>query len=196
MAKKHIHLFKTEAQFSNEYTGSAYTEPWVSLTKTVDRVDYNKRPGIIQELWNKLGNTGTLPDKVIINYSVTWPNEQQADTNEPGVGYKDVQNYEGQPTGFNSWEDISASVTGGKYKVVDARYLSQEDLDDPDAIGVYFLWVLDENGWPAGWNENDNQYAIYRENGEWQFWNSSVLKCGKLSTNPDEPFYGWAIYGD
>jgi hypothetical protein len=161
-------------------------------------VDYNKKPGIIQELWNKLGNTSPLPDEVIINYAVTWPDiiSWGEDSNEPGIGYKDVRNYEGQPTGFDSWEDISASVAGGKYKVVDARYLSQEDLDDPDAIGVYFLWELDENGWPAGWNENDRQYSNNRKDGEWQFCNSSVLKCGKLYTNPDEPFYGWAIYGD
>lgn len=46
---KHIHLYSTEQEFEADYNGTGYTEPWVSLTLDVDRVDYNKgdEPGPI-----------------------------------------------------------------------------------------------------------------------------------------------------
>ena len=39
---KYLHLFENELDFNAEYKGSNYIEPWVSLTKSVERVDYNK----------------------------------------------------------------------------------------------------------------------------------------------------------
>lgn len=38
---KYIHCFETEAEFNNARNNN-YIEPWVSYTKGVDRVDYNK----------------------------------------------------------------------------------------------------------------------------------------------------------
>lgn len=39
---KFLHKYSTESAFEADYNGTAYTEPWVSLTEDVDRVDYNK----------------------------------------------------------------------------------------------------------------------------------------------------------
>jgi hypothetical protein len=39
---KFLHKYSTESDFEADYNGTAYTEPWVSLTEDVDRVDYNK----------------------------------------------------------------------------------------------------------------------------------------------------------
>lgn len=39
---KFLHKYSTESDFEEDYNGTAYTEPWVSLTEDVDRVDYNK----------------------------------------------------------------------------------------------------------------------------------------------------------
>ena len=39
---KYIHKFNTDTQFNEVYNGAGYTEPWVSYTEDVTRVDYNK----------------------------------------------------------------------------------------------------------------------------------------------------------
>lgn len=46
---KYIHLYNTENEFDEVYNGDGYLEPWVSYTKNIDRVDYNKgdEPGPI-----------------------------------------------------------------------------------------------------------------------------------------------------
>ena len=41
---KYIHSFETVSAFTEEYTGSGYTEPWVSYTKENQKVDYNRVP--------------------------------------------------------------------------------------------------------------------------------------------------------
>lgn len=41
---KHIHLFNTVADFTGEYDGSGYVEPWVSYTEEDEAVNYNKPP--------------------------------------------------------------------------------------------------------------------------------------------------------
>lgn len=42
---KFIHNYGTDAAFIEEYTGSGYTEPWVSYVQESDKVDYNKVSG-------------------------------------------------------------------------------------------------------------------------------------------------------
>ena len=37
-----MHLFETDASFKESYNGGEYNEPWVSLTKENDEVNYNK----------------------------------------------------------------------------------------------------------------------------------------------------------
>lgn len=39
---EYIHLFETTSEFSGNYNGSAYAEPWVSYTLENTHVDYNK----------------------------------------------------------------------------------------------------------------------------------------------------------
>ena len=39
---KYIHLFETEGGFNTVYNGEGYKEPWVSLTREIERVNYNK----------------------------------------------------------------------------------------------------------------------------------------------------------
>jgi hypothetical protein len=39
---KYLHKYDTDAHFSEDYNGSAYTEPWVSLTQENGEVNYNK----------------------------------------------------------------------------------------------------------------------------------------------------------
>ena len=39
---KFLHKFWTQAEFEAAYEGAAYNEPWLSLTRDSDRVDYNK----------------------------------------------------------------------------------------------------------------------------------------------------------
>lgn len=36
-----LHLFKTEAEYNDALNNGAYSEPWVSYTKDIERVDYN-----------------------------------------------------------------------------------------------------------------------------------------------------------
>ena len=42
---KYLHKFEELSDFTEEYMGDAYKEPWVSLTKENDKVDYNKLLG-------------------------------------------------------------------------------------------------------------------------------------------------------
>lgn len=39
---KYLHSYDTDAHFSEDYNGSAYTEPWVSYTQENGDVNYNK----------------------------------------------------------------------------------------------------------------------------------------------------------
>lgn len=39
---KFLHNFETSVEFNNEYIGSGYTEPWVSLTQENSAINYNK----------------------------------------------------------------------------------------------------------------------------------------------------------
>ena len=39
---RYVHIFDTVSAFTEKYTGSGYTEPWVSYTKENNKVDYNK----------------------------------------------------------------------------------------------------------------------------------------------------------
>lgn len=39
---KWLHNYDTDAHFSEDYNGSAYTEPWVSYTQENGEVNYNK----------------------------------------------------------------------------------------------------------------------------------------------------------
>ena len=41
---KYTHLFNTNDQFVSAYTGTGYTEPWVSYTIESSGVSYNKQP--------------------------------------------------------------------------------------------------------------------------------------------------------
>lgn len=43
---RYIHNFGTVSAFTEEYTGSGYTEPWVSYTKENQKVDYNYVPEV------------------------------------------------------------------------------------------------------------------------------------------------------
>ena len=38
----YIHLFETQSDFESKRNSSDYLEPWVSLTKETDKIDYNK----------------------------------------------------------------------------------------------------------------------------------------------------------
>lgn len=40
---RYLHLYQTQAQFETAYDGTGYSEPWVSFTEDVERVDYNKQ---------------------------------------------------------------------------------------------------------------------------------------------------------
>ena len=42
----YLHRFETVSAFTEEYTGSGYTEPWVSYTKENQKVDYNRVPEV------------------------------------------------------------------------------------------------------------------------------------------------------
>ena len=144
MAKKHIHLFETEAQFSGEYTGSGYTEPWVSLTRTVDRVDYNK------PIWLDL--TGdNYPENIdgheTIREPRTWPG------NDGDVVYVkepngDVKEYVCQGRIRDEWD------FEGPHHVDDhvsySRYLSEEEksIYGCDGFGL------------AKWFQLDDQYDL------------------------------------
>lgn len=44
---KYLHNYSTNAEFTPEYEGEGYLEPWVSYTKEPDRVDYNKNPNAV-----------------------------------------------------------------------------------------------------------------------------------------------------
>lgn len=44
---KYLHNYRTNAEFTPEYEGEGYLEPWVSYTKEPDRVDYNKNPNAV-----------------------------------------------------------------------------------------------------------------------------------------------------
>ena len=39
-----LHLYETEEQLNEIYNGSGYTEPWVSYTREITKVHYNKKP--------------------------------------------------------------------------------------------------------------------------------------------------------
>ena len=40
---RYLHLYETASNFEADYNGTAYTEPWVSLTEQNGDVNYNKR---------------------------------------------------------------------------------------------------------------------------------------------------------
>ena len=42
-----LHKYQTVTAFTQDYNGTGYTEPWVSLTVENDKVDYNKNLTII-----------------------------------------------------------------------------------------------------------------------------------------------------
>jgi hypothetical protein len=39
---KYVHYFETSSEFSAAYNGADYLEPWVSVTKENDEINYNK----------------------------------------------------------------------------------------------------------------------------------------------------------
>ena len=66
---KYLHLFRSESNFQTAYNGSAYHEPWTSLTDiATPHVNYNKKP--IYHVWitTVLGDTDHAE---ILDYDTT-----------------------------------------------------------------------------------------------------------------------------
>lgn len=62
MAEKHndmeyLHKYKNVSDFTRDYDGSYYHEPWVSLTEQNGEVHYNKKPGYWVKLATSMGDT-------------------------------------------------------------------------------------------------------------------------------------------
>ena len=196
---KYLHLYDDVTAFTQDYNGEAYVEPWVSYTEENEHVDYNKRPSFLQTLWEVSGFTNPLPQKVILNYRYD-DGTQYGDVNEPGLGRLDIDHYDNtDPFGFGSWSEIDEYISLGKYRVIDEANFTEADWNDPDCIGIYFLWEAadTENGWPVGWSDYPSEqgeglYGTYREDGNWLLWGTYVLKCTKLNN----VWYGYGIYGD
>ena len=90
---KHIHLYSTEQEFEADYNGTGYTEPWVSLTLDVDRVDYNK---------------GDEPGPIVCDYYLVYDMEDYQ--TQCGSGYNlfgphTVGNY-----GYKIWSPVDGDV--------------------------------------------------------------------------------------
>lgn len=73
-----LHLYETEEQLNEIYNGSGYTEPWVSYTKEITKVHYNKKPEPIVEP-NYLtfeiigdGNISIISDNLEFNRGSGW----------------------------------------------------------------------------------------------------------------------------
>ena len=111
MAKKHIHLYNTQAQFNAEYNGEAYNEPWLSYTRTEKRTDYNK------PIWLDLTGYAyptSVNDGVIINPEPkTWPDNMGdvVRVKEPSGEVKEYicdGHYHSEENGY-VWDDVQYS---------------------------------------------------------------------------------------
>ena len=49
---KYIHLFQSASTFETAYNGEDYNEPWLSYTKDVEHVDYNKLKNWIRVVYS------------------------------------------------------------------------------------------------------------------------------------------------
>ena len=193
---KFIHLFESATTFEAAYNGEDYVEPWVSYTRENQHVDYNKAPSFIETLWETSGFTNPLPAKVLLNYTYNNRND------EPGSSSTDIGHLnESNPLNKHIWYDFSESIAVGKYRIVDVSNFTRADWDDANAIGIYFLWELDENGWPSGWSgypggQGEGLYATGRDlnTGDWILNGSSMLSCCKTEANGT--WYGYGYYGD
>lgn len=173
---------------------------WVdSFLEGESRVDYNKvpEPSFLEILWETSGFTNPMPQKVLLNYM--YNNRYD----EPGLSESTDIEHTGESNPLNNWVwyDFSEAIALGKYRIVDASDFTRADWDDANSIGIYFLWELDENGWPSGWTEypSGQGEGLYGTNkdpntGDWELWGTSVLKCCKLEANGT--WYGYGIYGD
>ena len=45
---RYLHLYETASNFEADYNGTAYTEPWVSLTEQNGDVNYNKKVAVTE----------------------------------------------------------------------------------------------------------------------------------------------------
>ncbi len=116
---RHIHTYKTNAEFEEAYYGSYYHEPWVSYTKSDDRVDYN-----LSEEERKLRTPLTFD--FISSGSVVWyfnnPSYQQL----PGTIYYKLNSGEwtempvNTPIAVSSGDTMQFKGDNPKYAIVNA----------------------------------------------------------------------------
>ena len=169
------------------FTGISQNNPCATVSAitsymTENRVDYNKAPSYAKVLWNELGNTDAPePTKVLVFNG----NDQQ--TYQFFYDQNIIRHNETTPIGGH-WYDFTNTTANTVY---DIDTMTESDLDGIDYGGVFFMWELDENGFPEGVSEySDGYYEI----------NNGVLSPSgsfdKYCTKIDNKFYGWMCYGD
>jgi hypothetical protein len=79
---RYLHLYETTSDFEADYNGTAYTEPWVSLTEQSGGVNYNKKPGMPEITYDmqfgdggevECDDLGALTCEGLENTAVTYP---------------------------------------------------------------------------------------------------------------------------
>ena len=160
----YIHKFNAEEDFNEAYNGEDYIEPWVSYTNETEgqeHVDYNKRPPYICQLWEELGNTAPIPQKVMIfdnNDSDIYAQRSIADA-------VDVDwNVTGASQNYN-WSSsllVDDPYSWAQVTIKDSTALAESDFDLPNTArrDIYFMWEIEND-------PNDDLYIDYNEKTWW-----------------------------
>ena len=161
---QYLHKFGTESAFNAAYNGNDYHEPWVSYTDETEgqeHVDYNKRPPYIYQLWEELGNTAPIPEKVMI-----------FDNNNPDVytqnSIADAVEYDWNATGTSqnyNWPHVilvDDPYSWVRVTIKDSTALTESDFDLPDTArrDIYFMWEIEND-------PNDDLEIGYNEKTRW-----------------------------
>lgn len=63
---KHLKTFDSEAEQSSFRVSSNYVEPHVSCISDATGIKYNRNKYKLENFWGTNGNTGVLPDKILV----------------------------------------------------------------------------------------------------------------------------------
>lgn len=131
---RYIHNFGTVSAFTEEYTGSGYTEPWVSYTKENQKVDYNYVPEVtLVNTWSWWDET--TGDEVSTSATITLKNLE--------ISCSDLWAFSeaGKPDGGSCSLSITVEDKGGNqiYYGGGPRYPSGYDtMTDCEKCGYYY----------------------------------------------------------
>lgn len=137
---KFLHKYDTENAFEADYDGTAYTEPWVSFTEDVDRVDYNKIDADF--IFDAADMLGTSLELVYANEAYQVDGRDSSHPNEYYYGFGSSSELLNRPQSF-------------KVRILNANLLSQSfestldivaDIFDAGSGGFSVAYVFDGIG--------------------------------------------------